>query len=93
MAKPFLLEEEIEFDFDTGIWWAYFVSEDNGDDRKKLGITKMHYRFQARIDPLNKRECKKYLLKRAQEYMKKYPDFSEMPNKTILGSDDKQLND
>lgn len=89
MAKPFLLEKEIKFDFDTGTWWAYFVSEDNGGDRKKFGITKMYYKFQAGIDPLNKEECKNYLLKRAQEYIKQFDDFLEMPEEKIMGRNDK----
>ena len=88
MVKPILINTE--FDFDRQIWWTYFDSENgSAGNPKRFGINKFHYKFQAKIAFENNDACRQYLLKRAQKYREQFDDFSEMPEKTILGVNDK----
>lgn len=88
MAKPILTNTE--FDFDRGIWWVYFDSENGrAGNPKRFGINKFHYKFQAKIEFGNNEACENYLLKRAQEYIKQFDEFSKIPEEKILGVNDK----
>jgi len=88
MVKPIL--KNTEFDFSRNTWWAYFEPENgNGNPPKRFGVNDFHYKFQAKMDFGKNDDCREYLVKRAQEYAKKFNDYSEMPEEKILGSTNK----
>ena len=91
MDKPKITNMEYDFgEKGTAKWWAYFNLENKVGGQKRFGVTKLHYKWQAKIDLKNKDKCKDYLKKRAYEYLEQSKnDYSKVEDEVLLCESDK----